>query len=266
MAIIILSVVVSAIVAIAAHAALPAKVDTALLDGALVQRFGFPVVAVVYFLVLFTHAALVAAVSRRTTRTSAFGHGLRLGSAFAVMYLIGMQEIMLDASPFPAWNWDFILYQAIIGLGDAIPVILLCVVVSTPSAAPSDPVERKSRIRPAMMLIMAAAVGTTRWIMSGLGVIESSLADYPLGVVGWGYLLGLGFGIAFLLLTETGGNGKAIMIYGVCLNWIIFNAFIGLVFAGKMGDALLRSSIDAAAIALSMALITALESSAAKEA
>lgn len=259
-----LSVVVSAIVAIAAHAVLPAKVDEALLNGALVKRFSFPVVAVVYFLVLFTHVALFAAFSRHKTPMNALRHGLTLGSAFAVMYLIGMQEIMVDASPFPSWNGDFIVHQAIIGLGDAIPVIFLCVVVSILSAVASAPVGRKGRTRPAMMGIMAAAVGTVRWVTSALGLIESGLTEYPIGVVGWGYLLGLGFCIAYLLVTRAGRNGKAAMIYGVGLNWIIFNAFIGLAFAGKMADALLRSAIDVSTIALSMALITALETRAAK--
>jgi hypothetical protein len=105
------------------------------------------------------------------------------------------------------------------------------------------------------VLVMTLAVGTVRWSMSALGVIHSSLADYPIAVVAWGYLLGLGFSIGYILLTRANAAGKAVMIYGVGLNWLIFNSFIGLVFAGAMTDALLRSAIDVATVALSMGLI-----------
>jgi hypothetical protein len=46
------------------------------------------------------------------------------------------------------------------------------------------------------------------------------------------------------------------MLYGLGLNWLIFNAFIGLVFSGMMGDALFRSVIDVAAVGLAMLLLT----------
>jgi hypothetical protein len=74
--------------------------------------------------------------------------------------------------------------------------------------------------------------------------------------VAWGYLLGLGFSIGYVLLTRANAAGKAVMVYGVGLNWLIFNSFIGLVFAGAMIDALLRSAIDVATVALSMGLLT----------
>jgi hypothetical protein len=252
------TIVVCAVIAIVVHAVLPEKVDEALLDGVLVLQFGFPAVAVAYFLILFAQCSVSVVVSSPTAQTRPLRHGLTLGLAFAVMYMIGMQEIMVDTSPFAAWGSDFVAYQAIIGLGDAIPVILLCAVTGALLADGRTLVAFGSRRSLVGMLVMTLTVGTVRWLVSALGIIQSGLAEYPIAVVGWGYLLGLGFGIGYLLLTRTNTAAKAVMLYGVGLNWLIFNSFIGLVFDGTIGDALLRSAIDVAAVGLSMALMARL--------
>lgn len=250
-----LTVVVCAAVAIAVHAALPAKVDEALLDGVLVLRFGFPAVAVAYFLVLFAQCSVTVAVSWPAARPHPVRHGLALGLAFAALYVIGMQEIMVDKSPFPAWGWDFVLHQSIIGLGDSIPVILLCAVTGallSHGHAP-DAVRRRGRL--AAILAITLTVGSVRWGASALGIIQSGLAEYPAAVVAWGYLLGLGFAMACAMLT--GGNRavNVVAICGVGLNWVLFNSFIGVVFSGMMADALLRSAIDVAALGLVLLLL-----------
>jgi hypothetical protein len=249
------AIVVCAAVAIVVHAILPEKVDEALLDGALVLRFGFPLVAVAYFLILFAQCAATVTASWSTAQTSALRYGLTLGPAFAVLYMIGMQEIMVDTSPFPAWGSDYVVYQAVIGLGDAIPVIILCAVVGALLAGERTFAGRGHQGDLIAVLVMTLTVGSVRWLVSALGVIQSSLAEYPLPVIAWGYLLGLGFGISYILVTRANSVGRTVMLYGVGLNWLIFNAFIGLVFAGMMGDALLRSAIDIAAMGLAMVLL-----------
>ena len=255
-----LTIIVCAIAAIAVHAVLPAKVDEDLLDGVLVRQFGFAVVAVTYFLALYLHCFVSVTVSWSRAQTTSRGHGLTLGLAFAVMYMIGMQEIMVDKSPFSAWNTDFIVYQTIIGLGDAIPVVILCLMAGALLVDAGTHTAGGRRSSLVTALLMTMSVGTVRWIVSALGLIESCLADYPVAVVGWGYLLGLGFGIAFVLLTRASTAGRALMLYGVGLNWVIFNSFIGLVYDGAMSDALLRSAIDVAVVALSMAMMATLRS------
>jgi hypothetical protein len=250
------AIVVCAFIAIVVHAALPAQVDEALLDGLLVREFGFATVAVAYFLILFAHCSVAVAASWPTAQSRQLRHGLALGLAFAVMYMIGMQEIAVDSSPFSAWGADFVVYQAIMGIGDALPVILLCAIVGAFLANGHVRAAAGRRQGLIAVLVMTLAVGTIRWSMSALGVIHSSLADYPIAVVAWGYLLGLGFSIGYVLLTRANAAGKAVMVYGVGLNWLIFNSFIGLVFAGAMIDALLRSAIDVATVALSMGLLT----------
>ncbi len=249
------TIVVCAVIAIVVHAILPEKVDEALLDGALVLRFGFPVVAVAYFLLLFAQCSVSVAVASPTARTRPLRHGLALGLVFAVLYMIGMQEIMVDTSPFAAWGSAYVTYQAIIGLGDAIPVIILCAVVGALLAGGRTLAGGGQRHGLVALLVMTLTVGTVRWVVSALGVIQSGIAEYPVAVVAWGYLLGLGFGIGYILLTRTNTAGRAVMLYGVGLNWLIFNSFIGLVFAGMMGDALLRGALDVAAVGLAMGLI-----------
>jgi len=249
------TIVVCAAIAIVGHAVLPEKVDASLLDGPLVLRFGFPTVAVAYFVILFTQCSATVTISWRTARTTALRYGLMLGAAFAVMYVIGMQEIMVDTSPFSAWGSDYVVYQAVIGLGDAIPVIILCAVVGALLAG-DQTAGGGHRGGFVSLLVLTLTVGTVRWLVSALGIIQSGIAEYPVGVVVWGYLLGLGFGIGYILATRANLAGRRLVLYGLGLNWLIFNSFIGLVFAGMMGDALLRSAIDVATVGLTMLLLT----------
>ena len=107
----------------------------------------------------------------------------------------------------------------------------------------------------APMLAVTLTVGTVRWAVSALGIIQNCLAEYPTAVVAWGYLLGLGFGIGYVLLRRTNQAVNAVVIFGVGLNWLVFNSFIGLVFSGTMADALLRGAIDAFALGLSITLL-----------
>ena len=51
--------------------------------------------------------------------------GIRYGSAFGLMYLVGMQEVVVSASPFNTYGFWFVIYQFFNGLGDAIPVPVL---------------------------------------------------------------------------------------------------------------------------------------------
>ena len=56
--------------------------------------------------------------------------GILFGIAYAMIYLLGMQEIIVDYSPFSTWGLDFIKYQFLIGIGDGIPAFLLCLIIS----------------------------------------------------------------------------------------------------------------------------------------
>jgi hypothetical protein len=245
---------VCAALAIVAHAVLPAKVDPDLLDGVLVQKLGFPIVAVSYFTVLFAHCAVVIRFNTTNIRQSRTRSGLLLGSAFALLYMVGMQEIMLDSSPFASWGLDFVAYQSLMGLGDAIPVIALCVTVSALvglQGREGAPIHGGAIVT---ILLFTLVIGSSRLLWSYLGVIESSLLEYSAPVIAWGFALGCVVGIGWLLLERAYVRSRAVMLYGLGLNWVIFNMFMGLVESGAMLDALTRSLLDVAALAIAMGL------------
>ncbi len=243
------AVLASAALAIVAHAALPAKVDESLLDGILVRRAGFAAVAAAYFILLFAHVAAVIGVNRINLRRGSARSGVLLGSAFALLYMVGMQEIMLDATPFAVWGLEFVAYQFLMGLGDAVPVLILSVAVAALVGRPRRDGEVARVDAAATVLRFALIVGSIRMLSSLGGTVESRVAEYPVPVIAWGVTLGAAFGAARVLLDRACVTSRAVMFYGVGLNWIIFNMFIGVVKDGAMADALTRSVLDCVAIA-----------------
>ena len=248
------AIIVCAALAIVTHAALPAQVDEGLLDGRLVQKLGFPIVAVSYFILLYAQCAVVINLNQAKIRRGKTRSGLLLGSAFALLYMVGMQEIMFDASPFARWDLGYVAYQSIIGLGDAIPVIILCIAVSTLVGGERRDNDRIPKSTIPTILVFTLVIGTSRLLLSYCGIIKSQVADYSVPVTAWGYALGCVVGIGRLLIDRAYVRSKAVMLYGLGLNWIIFNMFIGLVKRGAMADALTRSLLDVVAIAIAMGL------------
>lgn len=247
-------ILVCAALAIGAHAVLPAQVDEDLLDGLLVQKLGFPIVAVSYFIVLFAHCAVVIYINRANIRLGKARSGLLLGSAFALLYMGGMQEIMPDASSFARWDLGYVAYQAIIGLGDAIPVLILCTAVSLLAGGERRNDDRILKSTIPTVLTFALIIGMSRLLLSYCGVIESQVRDYSVPVMAWGFALGCVTGIGRLLVDRAYVRSRAVMLYGLGLNWVIFNMFIGLVKRGAMADALTRSVLDVVAMAIAMGL------------
>lgn len=66
----ILAILCSAAIAIFVHAIVPAPVDMSLLDGALVKLFGFPVIAVSYFLILYIQCTVAVRYICKRTKVS----------------------------------------------------------------------------------------------------------------------------------------------------------------------------------------------------
>ncbi len=237
-------VIVCVLLTIIAHAILPVKVDESRLDSVLVRKYGFPAVAIMYFIILYTQCALVIVFSRKNSNSGGFKGGVHIGIAFALIYLIGMQEIMLDVSPFEKWSIEFVMYQLFMGLGDAIPVIVLCSVISQILFNKQEYDEERNTSKWYTIIIFMVAVGSARTIVSIIGIIENSLYTYPLEVVVWNYAFGIVIGICYRIVERHYKNKETIMVFGISLNWIIFNMFIGMIRKGTMLDALLRSGID----------------------
>ncbi len=244
-----LIIIVSALIAIILHAELPAKVDISLLDGLLVKRYGFPVVATVYFLFLFTHCIAILIQNRNKLNSSNLKSEIYFGLSFSLIYMIGMQEIVLGTSPYTQWGAAFVYYQLLMGIGDAIPAIILCFLIGKIFFCGQNnkhiTIGKESIYT---VLPFVVLIGTIRLIVSYGGVIQSNILDYFIPVTIWGYILGFVFGIVYLLIETTTLAKLKTMFLGIGINWMIFNSFMGLIKKEAMTDALLRSTIDVVSI------------------
>lgn len=235
------------------HAILPAKVSEASLDGALVRRFGFPMIATLYFAVLYAQCTLVLFGFRKDLADGRARTGLLIGTSYALLYMAGMQEIIIDAGSLQVWNKDYVIYQLLIGLGDAIPVILLNVIICRLLCGRGEKAERRVDTGALLnAMVFAVIVGTLRLLESKADVIQNCYSAYPWPVSVWGYALGLAFGISYGLIGNITGKRNSFMLLGLGVNWIIFNSFIGVIKKGALLDALLRGVLDIGAVALSI--------------
>lgn len=250
-----LIIIVSALIAIILHAVLPAKVDETLLDGWLVKKYSFPVVAIAYFIFLFTHCTVVLILNRNKLICSNLKAEINFGLSFSLIYMIGMQEIVLGASPYTQWGTDFIYYQLLMGVGDAIPVIILCLLIGKLffNGQKNGDIAKRKAIFTVLSFIML--IGTIRLIVSYCGAIKTDILDYPVPVAMWGYILGFIFGIVYILVERTTLVKIRTILLGFGLNWMIFNSFIGLIMKDTMADALLRSVIDLISIFIAIGLV-----------
>jgi hypothetical protein len=262
----VVAVVLAAAFAIVVHAALPAPVDDLTFDSSLVQLVGFPVVAVSYFLALFTHCAVVVLAFGRRSTVPALATGYRFGLAFALLYLFGMQEVVVDASPFATWGLDFVTYQFFMGLGDAVPVFLLCTSVAYVSLAARERSVATRTLGARAQAVIVAAITLTffvqRTIGHATGIVHSNIGSYPVQTLIWTALFGAALGGAFVLLYPVFARERRVLTVSVRLvvltigvNWMLFNAFIGLLFSGTMPQMLLRSGLDIAVMLLTSLVV-----------
>lgn len=93
-------IIFSVIFAIIVHAFLPTSVDVEQFDSIFVKWFGFPAVAVFYFILLFIQCAMVVSYIGLKADVPKLQIGIRFGIAFAMIYLLGMQEVVVEGSPF----------------------------------------------------------------------------------------------------------------------------------------------------------------------
>jgi hypothetical protein len=251
-------IILSAIFAIIVHALLPASVDTAQLDSILVKLFGFPAVAIFYFILLFTQCAMAVRYIGLRAAAPKFQIGIRFGIAFALIYLLGMQEIVVEGSPFSTWGLGFVMYQLIMGIGDGIPVIVLCLAIvffTLNDCGKSKPIHKLQVTKCTKIItIIALAIFAERMIGYESGLISSDIAAYPVQCYIWTGLFGILFGCIYVILYPIfvlvkNQNSISLMFTAVIgVNWIIFNSFIGLIMSSSMPQAILRSGADVAAL------------------
>ena len=260
-------IIFAAAFAIIIHAALPAPVDALDFDSLPVKLFGFPVVAVSYFLLLFIHCAIAIQYFGRQSNLPKLEAGYRFGMAFAILYLFGMQEVVVEASPFEAWGFDYVIYQFFMGLGDAIPVLLLCITLAYFTLAQrKSPAPVRTLSKRGKTLIVASFTLTffiQRTIGYTTGLVDSNLGNYPVQTYLWTALFGAILGCAYIVLYPAFAKEQNTLSLSVQLslltigaNWIIFNSFIGLIFSGAMPQMLFRSGLDTVVLFLTSLAIT----------
>lgn len=252
----ILAIFLSAIFAILVHAILPASVNPEKFNSILVQWLGFPAVATLYFILLFTHCAIVIRCVGLRTAASKIQLGIQFGVAYAMIYLLGMQEVVTKYALFSTWGLDFIKYQFVVGIGDGIPAFLLCLIISYFTLINN----RQNEVIPTLGLkksigviaILTAAILAERAIFYQIGFIESECATYPVACYVWTGLFGALMGIIYVILRPILSYGNRRTSWAIPLrftltielNWIIFNSFMGLIIKGIMPQMLLRSGLD----------------------
>lgn len=250
----------SVIFAIFVHALLPASVDITQFDSIFVKWFGFPAAATFYFILLFTQCTLAVRYIGVRADVSKSQIGLRFGAAFSMMYILGMQEVVIKGSSFSTWGLGFVKYQFIMGIGDGIPTILLCLAVAffTFSDSKNSKPMHNLKITKCLKVIaiFAIAIFVVRTIGYETGLIRSEIESYPVPCYIWTGLLGILMGYIYvilyplLVLGTKQYSAPLRFIATIGVNWMIFNSFIGLIMKGTMLQMILRSGIDVAVLFL----------------
>lgn len=249
-----LTILSCSILAILAHAILPAPVEIDQFNSIFIKLFGFPAVGTFYFVFLFTYCALSIRYIGVRFNVSKFNLATRFGIAYSIIYLIGMQEVVVEGSPFKAWGSEFVTYQFYMGLGDAIPAILLCFIISYFTIDNKTKTDFSNKIgfcdSVKIVSIVTVALLIVRIIGYESGIITSNFRLYPLPCIVWTVLFGMGLGSTYVILFPLLSQGGDIKITSfrhaiiIGVNWIIFNTFIGLIFKDTMPEMLLKSGLD----------------------
>ena len=136
--------------------------------------------------------------------------GLRFGIAFGLMYMAGMQEVVVASSPFETYGWGFVAYQFFMGLGDAIPVIILCLLVTCidKNNPPGEMLKVKHNTKANIVIvsIIAIAFVVERIIGYLVGYVDSDIDKFPVPVVVWTVVFGVVLGGMYLIIRPIYNN------------------------------------------------------------
>lgn len=255
----ILCITFSAVFAILVHALMPspgATLNVDSFDSVLVKQFGFPIVACMYFLLLYFDIFIVIYFFGKQSTMVSTELGLRYSLVFSLIYIIGMQEIVVEASPFTEWGAGFVLYQLCMGLGDAIPAIAMCMLITKVFFSKRKFQYMKGLSRKGKdivcVIIFTCSIFVARVVGYVTGSIQSDIQIYPIPTLIWTGIFGIIIGLSYVILAPIYQRKVVfrITILTVGVNWIIFNSFIGMIFADTIKVMLRRSIIDVITIYL----------------
>lgn len=211
---------------------------------ALVNRFGFGPVVSVWIALAFTGMGLLFLFWARRMAGTGRNKGLRYGLALGLVILFAMFEgVGLLGTP--------LIGEAVMGLADAVPIALMIVLLGWTLAADSEGAPRRAGLSvwPAL-IVFALSHGLGRTLVQVLGIIDSGLVERLLPSLLWPFAMGVAVGVLYLAVTDAmRGMSRAVaaLAFGVGIfgaNWVLFMAFVPMVFPDAVLDSILRVGID----------------------
>ncbi len=210
------------------------------------QLLGVEITSLLWALLAFSGAAFVFFRIRNVLPGEGVKKGLRYGSAIALIWLFAMLEgVSLFGNP--------IINEFVVGLSDAIPVLLMGILLSLVKTEKQDnsaiePFTLGRKIKAILVFTGIFLIG--RYIAYFTGAIQAGYQTSPFVTFFWTLLMGACIGVACILL----GNARntlllkrnsvkfGFLIFGI--NWAIFLIFMPLLFSGYLIDVLFRITID----------------------
>ncbi|WP_346936104.1 hypothetical protein [Clostridium sp.] len=111
-------------------AMLPSTLNIEDFNSIFVKILGFEMGASLYFIMIYTQGTIVTQIFGKNSKLSNIEIGVRFGGCFSLIFLLGMQEVIVSASQFSNWGLDFVIYQFFMGIGEAIVALLMCIIIA----------------------------------------------------------------------------------------------------------------------------------------
>jgi hypothetical protein len=229
--------------------------------GVLGTAIGPEAVASLWALVAFFSAAFVFHLVQWSIPGDGLERGVRYGAAIGALWLVGMLEGV-------ALFGNSIYSEFVIGLSDAIPVIIMSVLLGvvgyrTPRIAVNAKIARGRVIISSLLMIGFFVVARYTAYFSGL--VDSGHREYPLETLLWTLFMAASIAAAYFLVGvyRTPGDDQygflrfGLIIFGA--NWAAFLVFIPMLFEGVLVDILLRISFDTVAVVLACYVVQRLQ-------
>lgn len=220
----------------------------------LVKTLGMPVVAVIWIFIAFGSVAYVFFRCENKFFGSKNERGLRFGCAVGLLWFWGVVESI-------AISGNSLGHESVMALCDAIPVILLGVLLGRFTTGRNCSEEKRESLNPSCILptifIFSIVFLVGRYLFYITKIIKSGYAEWPLATFIWTLLMGAFVGISYILLGQATKSATVfssavkfgVVIFGVC--WASFQMFIPLIYAGTLTDIILRCIIDIALVIVS---------------
>jgi hypothetical protein len=212
----------------------------------LAGQIGTEITVTLWALLAFSSAAYVFFRAQDSIIGVGIKKGIRYGSAIALLWLFAMME---GVSLFG----NSIINEFVVGLSDAIPVLLMGILLSLLQAkkennAPSEPLSFRQKL--SGVFIFSLIFSCVRYLAYFTQVINSGYQTSPFYTFLWTILMGACIGEVCILFGNAGNNlslEKRAVKFGVLIfgfNWAAFLIFMPLLFSGYLTDVLIRIVLD----------------------